>query len=321
MVLTILKWVGAAMILSLVALWLWQGGYWKIADYANIIPNPLEATSTDMLFQLPGQPQFFEIPDTTSGENEMEYGAADYEDPSDALYQEQSFGPQPDTEQSPYAGFVDLQIGGAQSSDPSDEYVVLLASQFAAVPIPVSGWSVRSALSGMRATIPLAASPFYQGVVNSVGPIMLRSGERVVLSSGASPVGISFRETTCTGYLAQTQRFSPSLSNSCPRPTTLLPRTSENEARYGASCVNFVERLAQCSYPTLIPNDVSQSCRAYLSNTFTYSGCMRAYGSGETQNLNSWRAYETSSSELWGNSHDTLVLLDGEGRVVTTLRY
>ena len=77
MVLSILKWVGIAMVLSLVALWLWQGGYWQIAKYAEVIPNPLDATSTDQLYKLPGQPEFFTVEDTTSAADEMEYGAAD----------------------------------------------------------------------------------------------------------------------------------------------------------------------------------------------------------------------------------------------------
>ncbi len=312
-------WVGIAMALSLVALWLWQGGYWKIADYADIVPNPLEASVGDTLFQLPGQPDFFEVPDTTGAEH-IEYGAADYENPSDALHQE-SFGPRPDAERSPYVGFVELQIGAAQSAQPNDEYVVIRASQFASLPINVSGWSVHSALSGNRATVPLAASPFVQGVVNSVDSIVLGSGDSVILTSGVSPVGVSFRETICTGYLSQTQRFSPSLSNACPRPTHLLPRTQENEARFGTACLNFVERLPQCSYPTMIPNDVSNACRTFLANTFTYNGCVRTYGSNESQNMSSWRAYESSYTELWGNTHDTLVLIDDQGRTVATLRY
>lgn len=306
------------MVLSLIALWLWQGGYWKIAKFAEIIPNPLNATSTsDNLYQLPGQPEFFQVEDTTSGADEMEYGAADYENPTDALY-DVNYGNRSDGP-SPYVGYVELQIGAAQSSSPSDEYIVIRATVSVGTPITVSGWKLQSARTGTRAVVPLAASPFIQGSVNRVRPIVLNAGESVVVSSGVSPVGVSFRESGCTGYLAQTQRFSPPLSNACLRPTNLLPRTSENEARYGSSCLNFVEHLPQCSYPTSIPNDVSPTCRTFLSNSFTYSGCVRAYGT--TNMLSTWRAYESSSSELWENTGDTIVLTDEEGRAVATLSY
>lgn len=307
------------MVLSLIALWLWQGGYWKIAKFAEIIPNPLEATSTDALYQLPGQPEFFTVEDTTSAADEMEYGAADYEDPRDALYDSSTYDP--NATRSPYAGFVDLQIGAADRREVDAEYVVIRASDFATLPIPVSGWILKSAYTGRRLVVPLAASPFYQGVVNSVQPITLSSGESVIVSSGVSPVGVSFRETVCTGYLAQTQQFSPSLSNSCPRPTELMPRTGENASRYGANCLDYVERLPQCSYPVLLPNDLSQTCRAYLTNTFTYSGCMQSYAQRSSLNMSTWRAYYASNEELWQNEHDSIVLTDHEGRIVATINY
>lgn len=319
MVITILKWVGIAMVLSLIALWLWEGGYWKVAKLAEIIPNPLEATSTDARYQLPGQPDFFEVPDTTSAADEMEYGGSDYQNPRDALYDSGGYGGS--GERSPYAGFVDLQIGAADNPDKNMEYVVLRASNGVSLPITVSGWTLRSAYSGNRAVVPLAASPFYQGVVNSVQPIALRAGDSVVMSSGVSPLGVSFRESTCTGYLAQTQHFSPSLSNACLRPTDLMPYTPENAARYGADCLDFVERLPQCSYPTEIPAGLSSTCKTYLTNTFTYNGCVRAYGTSESTHMGTWRAYSSASTELWRNSHESIVLTDAAGRVVTTLTY
>lgn len=319
MVLSILKWVGIAMVLSLIALWLWQGGYWKIAKFAEIIPNPLEATTTDAQYRLPGQPDFFTVDDTTSAADEMEYGASDYQNPRDALYD--TGASDPNAARSPYAGFVDLQIGAADRKDVDAEYVVIRASDFATVPIPVSGWSLKSSYTGRRAIIPLAASPFYQGVVNSVQPITLGSGESVIFSSGVSPVGVSFRETVCTGYLGQTQQFSPALSNSCPRPTDLLPRSGANAQRYGANCLDYVERLPQCSYPMLLPNELSPACRTYLTNTFTYNGCMQAYAQRGSLNMNTWRAYYASSEELWQNEHDSIVLTDGEGRTVATINY
>ena len=320
MVLTILKWVGAAMVLSFIALWLWEGGYWRIAKYASIIPNPLDATSTDQLYQLPGQPDFFTVPDPTSAADEMEYGASDALYPQDALYDTGATDPSGGS-RSPYAGYVALQIGGADRPDRDGEYVVIRASDTASLPIPVSGWRVRSLYSGKSAVIPLAANPFYQGVVNTVAPITLGPGESVIFSTGVSPVGVSFRETTCTGYLAQTQEFTPQLSNSCPRPTDLLPRTVENVTRYGADCVDFVEHLPQCSFPTILPGDLTSACRAYLTNTFSYTGCTRAYSASGIASMGTWRAYAALGDELWLNTHDAIVLYDGQGRTVSTISY
>ena len=173
----------------------------------------------------------------------------------------------------------------------------------------------------MCATVPLAASPFVQGVVNSVDTITLSAGEAVLLTSGTSPVGVSFRETTCTGYLSQTQRFSPPLSNACTRPSVLLPRSPAKEAQYGTSCFDLIERLPQCTYPTIMPSTITPACRSMLTDALSYGGCMRSYEQGAVKHMNTWRAYQSSANELWGNSHDTLVLLDGYGRIVTTLSY
>jgi hypothetical protein len=157
-----------------------------------------------------------------------------------------------------------------------------------------------------------------QAMVNflELGP-----GESVIFSTGVSPVGVSFRETTCTGYLAQTQEFTPQLSNSCPRPTDLLPRTVENVTRYGADCVDFVEHLPQCSFPTILPGDLTSACRAYLTNTFSYTGCTRAYSASGIASMGTWRAYAALGDELWLNTHDAIVLYDGQGRTVSTISY
>jgi hypothetical protein len=318
MVLTIVKWIGIAMLLSLIALWLWQGGYWKIAEYAQVIPSPLAAaSSSEDLYQLPGQPEFWEVPDTTSAEDEMEYGAADYEYASEPAAYDTALYPVPDSNRSPHNGYVRLQTGLVQSSDPAQEYVLVQAA--GTQPVDISGWSLRSAFTGERRVIPLAAAPFIQGVVNSVRPVVLSPGDFAVVVSGASPVGVSFRESVCTGYLAQTQTFSPGLANACPRPAELLPRTPQNEGLYGSNCIDYVERLPQCSFPVLMPNTLSGSCRTHLSNTFSYTGCMQSYGARSM--LNSWRIYLASGRELWRDSHDTIQLLDTEGRVVDTASY
>ncbi len=318
MVLRILKYVGAAMVLSLIALWLWQGGYWKIAEYAEIVPNPLNVATTSLAdYTLPGQPDLWQVPDTTSTEDEMEYGAVDYQNPYDALYFDDSTYAIPSTDRSVYAGSATLQIGEARNTDPNKEFLVVTAS--GPNSIDISGWSIRSAVTGERRVIPLAAAPFIQGVINSVTAITLSPGDYVILTSGPSPVGVSFRESICTGYLAQTQTFSPTLANACPRPGDLLPRTAENESRYGADCLDYIVRIPQCSYPKLLPSTLSAQCRAFLANTFTYTGCVQSYSSATM--LNVWRAYFASAYELWRNSRDMLQLLDAEGRVVDTITY
>lgn len=330
MIFSIIKWVVIAVVLSLVALWIWQGGFWKIAQYAQIIPEPSASVDgidiLSRLSPLPSEgielwdtPNFFE--DTGSGE----YGGADYEN-YEAMQYEETGGtvPQPNQaatgERSQYAGVITLKNGNVLSDSPDTEYLVIEAGNALAGSVNITGWSLQSMTTRFRMTLPAAAQPFRQGVVNQVKPVLLTSGGSVIVTTGMSPIGVSFRENGCTGYLAQTQTFVPALSNSCARPTELLPRSAYNEAQYGLSCIEAVERLAPCTYPIELPRDITYQCRAALVHTFSYAGCTAVYG-GDTSRLGPWRLYLALGNEIWKNTHDTIRLLDDRGRTVTTFSY
>jgi hypothetical protein len=124
------------------------------------------------------------------------------------------------------------------SSDPrstslSEERVVLTADYGNTSPISLAGWSLQSAYTGNYIPIEGGASPFWMGAVNTLAPISLAPGDTVYVTSGVSPVGISFRENICTGYLSQFQTFSPSLRLQCPTPREEVPRTKENNKQEG----------------------------------------------------------------------------------------
>ncbi len=319
MVWTILKWVGIAMILSLIALWLWQGGYWKIADYLHTLSNPLSTSLNGRSFRLPWQPEIiWEVPDTVAPANDQSYmNEYQYSNESLSPSYRTDLGVSP-SDRSPYAGLVTLQRGAPYTTNPLDEYLILQNSAPSSA-ISISGWSLRSALTNERVVVPFGASPFIQGVINSVHKIVLNPGSQAILATGPSPVGVSFQETICTGYLAQTQEFVPALANACARPSQLIPRTIENERRLGTECMDYIDRLPQCSYPLYLPATISQTCRAQLTATLTYTGCMQYYGSPTT--LDTWRVYFASGRELWQDSRDVIHLLDENGKVVDIVNY
>ncbi|MCE9541664.1 hypothetical protein K8R03_03885, partial [Candidatus Kaiserbacteria bacterium] len=203
----------------------------------------------------------------------------------------------------------------------TSEYVTLTASADNAGSIDISGWSLQSAVTGKRIYIPLAASPYVLGIVNRVSDALLSPGASAIITSGISPVGVSFRETLCTGYLNQTQSFSPALSNSCPSRDRVLPYNADNLARFGADCFDYIQTMPQCDFPKSLPSSLSPSCRALLSTAFSYNGCVNMFQSSQDFALSSWRMYAGFTTELWGNSHDILRLSDGQGRIVTTVSY
>ena len=176
-------------------------------------------------------------------------------------------------------------------------------------------------MSGKRIYIPLAASPFILGVINRVSDALLEPGASAIIVSGISPVGVSFKETVCTGYLNQMQSFTPGLSNSCPSRDRVLPYSAENLARYGADCFDYVQGLPQCDFPKSVPSSLSPSCRGLLSNAFSYNGCVNMFQGSADFALPGWRMYAGFTSELWGNTHDIIRLTDTQGRIVDTASY
>ena len=180
---------------------------------------------------------------------------------------------------------------------------------------------MQSALTGVRAFFPRGADLFFVGAVNAQQDIYLDPEGSAVISSGPSPVGTSFRENVCTGYLDGLQTFRPALSRDCPAPADSLPLTADNLRTYGDACFDFVRELPLCTLPLSAPSSVSPACRIFLANNLSYNGCVQNYRYKTGFQRGAWRIYLNAGGELWRNSHDVIRLLDAEGRTVDVLTY
>jgi hypothetical protein len=202
------------------------------------------------------------------------------------------------------------------------EYVEILASHNATAPIDITGWSLQSAVTGVRAFIPRGSADFLMGTINVQEDIALSPGASAILSSGFSPVGTSFRENMCTGYLGSLQSFSPPLSeNYCPSPRDMVPLTADNIRAYGDACLDYIRSQGGCQTPRFAPSNVSPACIAAAMNTLSYNGCAMLYRNTANFAGSMWRVFLSSPDELWRNTHDIIRLLDTQGRVVDVLTY
>ncbi|HWO07704.1 MAG TPA: hypothetical protein VNM40_03960 [Candidatus Paceibacterota bacterium] len=345
----ILVGIFAFSLIALIALWVITGGPRQLVTDTTESIRAAVTTDKDVGFQLPWQPaQIFPTIDITdlydfSAEEERAYSAyADYpeypdypdfapthaqqlaelESEYDRLRAEASrqrtFGAP-----SPYAGKVAIQsdISGVRASDPREEYLQIVANYANSETIDISGWILESALSGTRILIPPAASPFIANSSNSVGSVLLEPGGLALVTSAVSPVGVSFRENMCTGYLGQFQDFGLPLSEECPSPAQVLPLTEENLRLYGDACFDAIMHLPVCRFPQNLPSSVSSACRAYLTDALSYNGCVKQNRFRSAFNKNMWRIYLGSPKELWRNSHDAVRLLDAQGRTVSVYVY
>ncbi len=312
-------------IIALFIFWLITGGWTAAARTARSLSNPLElifGTSTSGSFiKLPWQP----------GELTRGPDIGDYADEADARNMasgdsdQYSDTPPAPTQyagnSSPHAGKVFISENAATENAASREFIQLTASENNTAPIIVTNWALQSAVSGTRAIIPPAAPLFVLGAINSVQPIYLEPGASAFVTTAASPVGASFRENICSGYLNELQTFIPELSTECPAPPETLPMNADNLRIYGSSCFDYLNALPQCHAPASLPAELSSACRSYISNTTSYNGCTNTYRSRVPFALPSFRVYLTLRTELWANSHDVIHLLDEQGRIVDTLRY
>lgn len=321
-------------LLGLIAFWLLSGGIGATARTAKNFLNPVDlifgsGTSTGISFRLPWQPaELTSGPDISGSADEADqFGEGTQAEERAAI--EARYGPEiaqvsdPRTfgNPSPYVGQVTFTDLAAAESDPAKEYVVLGARANNGAPIPISGWSLQSAVSGLRISIPQGAPLFTLGVVNASQPVYLEPGASSVITTGPSPVGTSFRENICSGYLNELQSFAPELPSECPSPSDALPLNADNLRTYGGTCVDFVRTLSQCHFPSALPSSLSPSCRSFITNTLSYNGCVRMYGGKQSFALPSWRVYLGLRSGVWADTHDVIRLLDDKGRIVDVLTY
>lgn len=321
---TILLWFFWLFVVALIVYWVWSGGFGKAINAGR--------SPTQIHFQLPWQPSVptVTLPSDSSGsagstDSEIQGAQNDYA-ALESQYEQLSaqdrsmkvFG-----DPSPMRGSVHIaEAYGTTETDPVREYIVLAASTDNTAPVDMNGWSLQSAYTGVRVPIPLSASEFLMGILNDQGAVLLNPGASAVVNSGSSPVGTSFRENICSGYLGQLQSFYPPLSNACPPSSTALPFTPDNLKVYGETCFDFLKSVPSCTAPLQnIPDNVNPNCSAFAANVLSYNGCVETNRYRSSFNVDSWRLYIGSGTELWRNEHDIIRLLDNLGRTVDVLTY
>ncbi|PIP86499.1 hypothetical protein COV42_02105 [Candidatus Campbellbacteria bacterium CG11_big_fil_rev_8_21_14_0_20_44_21] len=223
--------------------------------------------------------------------------------------------------QSVYKGRIEISgHQGAKQSSPLTERVELRVGADAAGKIPLSGWRLQSGVSGATDTIGKGTELPYSGQVNPEMDIFVKAGERIIVSTGRSPIGSSFRTNKCTGYFEQFQDFNPSLERSCPRPIDDLPNVGAgNEAE---KCIDFVEKLPRCEvYLKEVPPGIGGTCHEYVTSKVNYNNCVENHKDDLDFYKNEWRIYLGRNDELWKSQREIIKLIDTSNKVVDVITY
>ena len=217
-------------------------------------------------------------------------------------------------------GVTISDYSGARASDPQQEYIEIYANQTNTGSVVLSGMQLKSVATGHTATIGGGTQTAYIGQATSPAAISLMPGESAIISTGRSPVGISFRENECTGYLSQFQTFTPRLASNCPFPQTELQ--SRSDLANDPLCTQAVAQITACQTVLSAPS-APAACAQFITNDLTYNGCATAHHADPnfSSPTSPWRIYLGLGSELWSNTGDTIELLDDHGAVVTSVKY
>ncbi len=233
---------------------------------------------------------------------------------------------------SPLRGQVRITGGNFSATDPDLEYFTVEVSSSAAGPITITGWRVQSLSTDTSVRIGSGSVLPTAGGVNETAPIVLQRGERAYIVSGESPIGGSFRENMCTGYLGYSHSFSPALGLRCPSAREEFDRYFEGNPYKDTGCYQAVQNTSICKTPS-DAGRVSSYCIALIDKRLNYNGCVASHQYDTRFSTGTWRIFlgrteitrthkeKSEYGELWKSSRDGIKLLDENGLTVDLYTY
>lgn len=233
---------------------------------------------------------------------------------------------QEESTRSPYYQKIGVDfINGLNDPDPDQEFITLYTYLEKGETVNITGWFLKSSVTGNFVKIGKATLlPFPYSKADS--DIVLKQNDRVILTKGFSPIGISFRTNKCTGYFEENRTFYPPLYQVCPdAKDEKLPRFSSIEDR-NDECLDIIERLPRCEtvnqqYLRDLPDTVPSTCKNYMQTQINYNTCVANHFDDTDFPGNEYRVYFNRFGELWRTRHDTIILYDREGLIVGKIEY
>lgn len=223
---------------------------------------------------------------------------------------------------SPYKGFVTIRhsVGSLHTTDPNKEYLTIALSNSATQGIDITGWRIGSDVTGNTMRISTGVNLPLSGNVNTPAPIILLPGQTAIITTGESPIGISFRENMCTGYFEQFQNFTPTLPKVCPLPTDDFDRFFPGSARTYDTCRAVIKTVQRCVVPLQTPV-LSNDCQTFVDKYLNYNGCIAAHTADKNFFGNTWHIFIRRDTEFFTATHDSIKLYDLDGYTVDLLSY
>lgn len=223
-------------------------------------------------------------------------------------------------ELSTLSSFFSLSASGAKSTKAETEHLSFTLNSKHKGKILITGFEVRSFSTGVSATISKGVELPFAGVLNVEDPIFISPGDKVVLVTGRSPTGYSFRVNKCTGYFSQFQKFTPSLPKQCPDPEDEPTPPPPNN--FSDACLDFIESIPRCTMVIKsIPGNLGSGCSEFVNEKLNYKSCVETHKNDPDFYKNEWRVYLGRSEELWKSDREFIKLLDLNKKTVDSVTY
>ena len=261
-------------------IWLFLGGPGRMADRMGIFIKPPSPIDTGKTY---GEISFwksFKQKEKTPPQNlsekeriawELEQTKKEIEETKMALEKLKK-----EQNVSPLKGKVEIRKCLGSRTDVDEEYLELSINLPVGEKILISDWSLKSEMTGTQIKIGGASKLPYTSQINKEFPIFVSDGDKVIILTGRSPIGVSFQINKCSGYLEQFQDFNPSISKKCPLvEDENLPVFGPNA--FNDECWDYIEHISQCETPLIFPLDMQYECRTYLTTEVNYNACVDNY--------------------------------------------
>lgn len=216
-------------------------------------------------------------------------------------------------------------ISGIYNNNPNEQYLYLYTNLDKDETVNITGWYLKSEVTGYYATIGKASLLPFPFTKNE-SDIILKKGDRAIINKGFSPIGISFRTNKCTGFFEENRTFYPSLPLKCPLPINeKLPKFSTIPERED-ECLDLIERVRRCEtvnqqYLRDLPDTVTSSCKNYLSTQINYNSCVARHFGDTDFPGNEYRIFLNRFGALWKEKREKINLHDRNGLIVDTISY
>lgn len=228
-----------------------------------------------------------------------------------------------------YYDVVSLSASGARAEQRNEEYLRINVDNDVESLINVTGWTVKSLVSGRGGKIGKGVAtldedrPWY-----GEKDILLAAGdEAIITTGGAAGIRTSFLTNKCMGYF-DNDRFTPGISMSCPLLENedlehfgLAYDDFRREREYD-ECIDAIESVSSCEIVRSPDRDLVDDCRDFIRDYSNYDGCVELHQNDEDFYGDEWRIFLNSTrNDIWREEREAIGLFDRDGKVVDVVTY